>query len=154
VQLKTIYSDHEEISYTVVDIEIEEMPDQPTTPAGATNTRAGISYTYETKTTDPNNYDLTYLYDWGDGEYSVVGPTSSGKTVSAIHTWSEKGSFEVKVMAFDENAYWSEWSEPLTVSVTKAKTQQILNQPLLQILQKFFENHPNLVPLLSELLSL
>jgi len=154
VQLKTIYSDHEEISYTVADIEIEEIPDQPATPAGATSTRAGIPYTYTTTTTDPNNYDLTYLFEWGDGEYSVVGPAGSGKTVSATHIWSEKGSFEVKVVAFDDMAYMSEWSEPLTVSVTKAKSQQILNQPILQILQKFFESHPNLVPLLSELLGL
>jgi hypothetical protein len=137
VQLETTYGDgHKEVTTTIVEIEKEEFPDQPTKPTGATNIRAGIPYTYKTTTTDPNNYDLYYLFDWGDETYSVAGPANSGKTVSATHIWTKKGSYEVKVMAIDERAYWSDWSEPLTVSITKLKTQQIFNQPLIQFLSE------------------
>lgn len=155
VQLETTYQDgHTEVTNTVVEIRTEELPEQPTKPTGASNIKAGIPYTYSTTTTDPNNYDIYYLFEWGDESYSVAGPASSGKTVSSTHIWSKKGSYEVKVMAIDEMAYWTEWSEPLTVSATKVKSQEIFNQPLIQYLSKFLENHPNLFPVLRQLLEL
>jgi hypothetical protein len=152
VQLKTIYSDHEEISYSVAEIELEQLVDQPAKPVGATGIRVGVPHSYKTATTDPNNYDLTYLYDWGDETYGIIGPVSSGQTVSASHSWSKKGVYEIKVMAIDENGYWSEWSNPLTVSVAKDKSRELFNQPLILFLQNLLENHPNNFPLLRHLL--
>jgi hypothetical protein len=152
VEIKAIYDDHEETTLTIVDIENNEFPDTPTKPSGKTNVRAWIPYTYKTAATDPNNYDLYYIFDWGDGTYSWVGPKESGKVVSDTHIWKEKGDYEVTVMVVDTEAYWSDWSDPLSVSVTK--TKEINNRSLLQILQKFFENYPNTFPILRQLLGL
>jgi len=49
-------------------------------PSGPANGKTGVECTYSTSTTDPNNYDLYYLFDWGDGTFSIwLGPYASGK---------------------------------------------------------------------------
>lgn len=155
VKVKAIYSDHEEIKETIVDIESTEFPEKPTKPSGKnSNLRANVNYIYETKSTDPQDNDLWYLFDWGDGEWDLKGPKKSGETAKAFHKWKEKGTYEIKVMAINEFAYWSEWSDSLTITVTKAKTLDIIDQPIYNIFQKFFVNHPNLFPILQQLLGL
>ena len=58
------------------------------------------------------------MFDWGDGSYSNwLGPYTSGKSVEATHTWSKKGTYEVKVKAKDDHGVVSEWSDPLPVSM-------------------------------------
>ena len=154
VQLKATYDDHEETTETIVEIECNGFPDKPTKPAGDMQIRAGIPIIYKTSAEDPDGNDLYYIFDWRDGEYSLVGPVASGKTATGIHTWKENGNYEVKVMAINEFAYWSEWSEPLEITVTKSKTRDIANEPLFYLLQRFFNNNPNLFPILKQILGL
>jgi hypothetical protein len=154
VKIKAIYDDHEEISETIVDIESTEFPEQPTKPTGRLNIRANIPYQYKTSATDPQGNDLWYWFMWGDGEWDLVGPVKSGNTAKAIHKYKQKGSYEIKVMAINQFAHWSEWSESLTVTVTKAKTRDITNNPIFYFLQRFFSNNPNFSPILKQLLGL
>jgi hypothetical protein len=152
VAVKAVYYDHEEITYTIIDVEHTQFPDKPLVPSGRTSVKAGIPYTYKTTTIDPYNYDLYYIFDWGDDEFSFVGPCESGTEISDTHIYKEIGNFEIKVMAVDTQAYWSEWSEPLTISVTKSKS--INGFPFLQFLQNILENYPNSFPVLQQLLGL
>jgi len=152
IQVKAVYSNHEETTETIVDIEQTQFPEIPSKPAGKTNVIGGIPYIYTTTANDPYGFDLHYIFDWGDGTYSWVGPKKSGEQVSDSHVWKEKGEYEIKVMAVDTQAFWSEWSEPLVVSVTKSK--EISNQPFFQILQKYFELNPDAFPLLKLILNL
>ena len=130
------------------------MTDKPSGPSGpTTDLKTGKPYTYTTSAIDPYDFDLYYLFDWGDETYSVVGPKDSGKTVSATHKWTEKGDYEIKVMAINTNAYWSDWSDSLNVGVS-TKSKSVVHHPLIQFLQNFFENHPNLFPIIRELLGI
>ena len=151
VEVKAIYDDYEETIETIVDIEQIEFPTIPSKPSGSTSIKAGVPYTYKTESTDPHDQDLFYVFDWGDGEYGVEGPITSGQEVSSTHVYKEKGSYSIRVMSVDINAFWSEWSEPLTVEVTKSRSRNIL---VYNLLQNFFESHPNIFPLLQQLLGL
>lgn len=123
-------------------------PLKPQTPNGPYSVKVNESNDYFTSTTDPNGDDLYYLFDWGDNSSGKwIGPNKSGETVSDSHTWNEKGEFEIKVKSKDIHGAESEWSDPLKLTVIKSKTK---NHSFLG----FFENHPNMFPLLQKLLGL
>ena len=149
VSVKAIYNDKEVKYDTIVDIEKDKTPDKPVKPDGATSIKTGESHTYTSKAVDPYNDELYYAFDWGDGEQSIIGPVSSGETVTASHSWSSKGSYDVKVQAYDSYGQWSDWSEPLKVSITKSRDKTV---KIWDLLNTFFEKHPNLFPVLQQLL--
>ncbi len=85
---------------------------------GPSTGKAGREYTYEAVCTDPDGDDVYYLFDWGDGTYSdIVGPYSSGETISLQNIWDQNGEYEVRVAARDSNGRSSDWSNPLPVSM-------------------------------------
>jgi len=95
-----------------------QKPAKPATPQGEIEGRPGQEYAYASTTTDPDGDSLYYLFDWGDETYSEwIGPLASGDTAGANHTWTDSGSYEIKVMAKDQNGVFSEWSDPLTVDI-------------------------------------
>jgi hypothetical protein len=95
-----------------------QKPAKPATPEGETEGEAGQEYAYTSSTTDPDGDSLYYRFDWGDSTYSDwVGPYASGDVGGASHAWSDSGSYEIEVMAKDENGVLSEWSDPLTVGI-------------------------------------
>jgi hypothetical protein len=93
-------------------------PNKPSTPIGKTNGKIGIECTYSTSTTDPNNYDLYYLFDWGDGTFSSwLGPYHSGETCEAKYTWTKSGNYMIKVKAKNSNEVQSIWSNSLHITM-------------------------------------
>ena len=122
----------------------EIPPNKPTTPSGPSNGKTGVECTYSTSTTDPNNYDLYYLFDWGDGTFSGwLGPYPSGATCEAKYSWAESGEYLLKVKAKNINEVESVWSDPLPITMPYAYTK-----PIPQILERLFERFPNVFPLL------
>jgi hypothetical protein len=102
--------------------EKSQAPNAPIKPSGPTNGNIGTTYNYSTSTTDPDEDNLYYLFDWGDGTYSGwQGPYTSGATVSADHKWKKQRNYEIKVIAKDENGVIGEWSESLTVTMPRDK---------------------------------
>jgi hypothetical protein len=96
-----------------------QAPTQPTKPVGPTLGIWNVEYTYTSSATEPDNEQMYYLFDWGDGSNSGwLGPYSSGQTVTACHIWTVLGTFEVKVKARDIWGATSIWSEPLVVTIT------------------------------------
>jgi hypothetical protein len=92
-------------------------PQKPAKPAGQTSGDAGTVYTYITSTTDPDEDQLYYKWDWGDENYSAwLGPSDSGGEVSASHTWI-KGTYAIKVKAKDTSGAESPWSDPLPITM-------------------------------------
>jgi len=130
-------------------------PNKPNRPSGKTNGKINVEYEFMTSTLDPNGDKVKYAWDWdGDGTTDEWNDNngqyySSGATITTYHSWVSPGSFNVKVMAQDIYGYQSEWSDPLSISMLKNKT--INTMPLLQ---KFLENHPNLLPILRQLFGL
>jgi hypothetical protein len=95
-----------------------QKPAKPAKPEGETEGRPGEEYAYKSSTTDPDEDSLYYLFNWGDDTYSEwLGPYSSGDTTEATHSWTDSGTYELKVIAKDKNGVFSEWSDPLLVDI-------------------------------------
>jgi hypothetical protein len=95
-----------------------QKPVKPATPEGETEGGPGEEYSYTSSTTDPDGDSLYYLFCWGDETYSGwEGAYASGDTAEATHIWIDTGSYEIKVIAKDENGVFSEWSDPLPVNI-------------------------------------
>ena len=133
-----------------VDLLAEGLPPlKPITPSGPTSGKVGKTYTYTTSTTDPDGDKLKYGFDWnGDGIVDDwTGFIDSGSIASKSHSWDEKGTYEIKVKAEDENGLESEWSDPLSVSMPKNK---IINIPFLEFLEKLLQNGKILYQLIQQ----
>ncbi|MCK4902000.1 MAG: PKD domain-containing protein [Thermoplasmatales archaeon] len=126
---------------------LNDPPDKPDKPSGPSSGNPGEEYTYTTKTTDPDGDEVYYKWDWGDETSDWEGPFNSGETVESKHIWAEGGTYQIKVKAKDEHDDESDWSEPLSVTMPR---NRIVNKPFLQFLQQ----HPNLFPILQQLLGL
>lgn len=115
----------------------------PTTPDihGTTSGKAGVEYSYEVCSEDPDEDDITYTIDWDDGTVEEhQGP--SGVCLFVWHSWSEQGEYTIRVKASDGQAE-SSWGE---LTVTMPRNRAIYNTFLYRFLQHF--------PLLERLLSL
>jgi len=109
----------DEICKQVIVIPGNLPPNKPDTPTGQIDCSVGITYEYESSTTDPENNQLYYLFNWNDGNNSGwLGPYSSGETALSSHSWSTPGIYEIKVKAKDSHGAESEWSDPLVITVT------------------------------------
>ncbi|MCK5031318.1 MAG: M28 family peptidase, partial [Thermoplasmatales archaeon] len=124
-------------------------PLKPAAPEGINSGRINEEYTYTASTTDPDEDELFYQFDWGNGDFSEwIGPYNSGDIAEATYTWAEKEDYEIRAKAKDEFGFESPWSDPLEISMPKNKPY--INTPFI----RFLENHPYLFPLLRQLLGL
>jgi len=58
------------------------------------------------------------MFNWDDGTSSEwLGPYPSGSAISASHSWSDIGTYDVKVKAKDTNGATSGWSPPHTITI-------------------------------------
>ena len=97
-------------------------PEKPERPIGQTTGKKGEEYAYSTSTTDVDDNQIYYLFDWGDGTNSGwVGPYASGGPAEIAHSWTENGNYEIKVKAKDNIGAESEWSDSLLVSMAKTR---------------------------------
>ena len=96
---------------------VDQAPATPSTPSGNTVGAPTVSYSFSTSTTDPESDNVTYTFDWGDGNQSTTGPYASGASASASHGWSTPGTYTVKVMATDSLGVTSGWSSTATIVI-------------------------------------
>jgi len=93
-------------------------PSRPHQWSGNITLEKDTVYQFTTSTTDPENHDLYYEFDWGDGTFIEVGPFSSGATAAPSHIWSEAGSIvKIRVRARDIFYEYSPWSDITTCVV-------------------------------------
>lgn len=123
-------------------------PEKPTRPNGPISGRAGVSYIYSSSTTDLEGHNIYYLFDWGDGTKSGwIGPYSSGDIAAESYTWSNTGTFAVKVKAKDDpngdgdlsDGSESVWSETLPISMPKNKDHVPINVRFYELYQSLIE---------------
>jgi hypothetical protein len=75
-------------------------------------------YIFTSTATDPEDQQLYYLWDWGDGQTSEwLGPFNSGEVSDAAYTWTDYGTFDITVMVKDELGLESGWSNAGTVTM-------------------------------------
>jgi hypothetical protein len=93
-------------------------PSAPTQPDGESEGVVDIEYEFTSTSTDPNEDQIYYLFDWGDGTDSGwVGPYESGEEGSASHIWTEEGTYEIKAKAKDINGSESTWSSTHQIKI-------------------------------------
>jgi hypothetical protein len=110
-------------------------PAKPQTPSGPASFKVNVEQTFSTQTTDPNNDQIYYLFDWGDETNSGwLGPFTTGEEIQATNTWDTQGDYEVRVVARDNNGARSDWSDPMPITVPLSYTG--LLQQIIQILQQ------------------
>jgi len=95
-------------------------PNTPSTPLGPATGYTATAYAFTTSATDPDGNQLQYAFDWGDGSNTPTGFFASGSTASASHTWSQPGTYSIKVMATDTDGASSGWSSPATINIENA----------------------------------
>lgn len=93
-------------------------PEKPSI-TGPTEGEVDVEYIFCTSTTDPENDDIYYWIDWGDGTSEEwIGPYPSGEEVCIGHTYTSSGTFCIKVKAKDIGDVESEWSDPLCIDIS------------------------------------
>jgi len=99
-----------------------ESPNKPTI-SGPSIGKIGIEQTYRVTATDPDGDNIYYNVDWGEDNQSteLFGPFKSGEATNFTHIWNNRGRYTIRVQAIDEFDLKSEWSEPIIISLPKAK---------------------------------
>ena len=107
---------------------VNHKPNTPSKPSGPDSGYTNISYSFSTSATDPDNDNLKYQFDWGDGNKTDTKYYSSGAKATASHVWNKPGTYKIKVRAYDKNK-WSDWSQSKTITITEKPPQPENNPP-------------------------
>jgi len=109
---------------------------KPDKPIGPAKGQIGQTYNYSAVAVDPDNDTMKFCFDWGDGILNWTGLISSGLLVSMNHTWSEKGTYNIRVKVQDEHGLESDWSDPIRVRIPRTNVRPIFGWlfPLISIL--------------------
>jgi len=92
-------------------------PNKPQILSGPDEGLTEETYTFTFNSTDHEKDPISYRVDWGDGTISDwTKYHDSDEIVSAEHSWSKKGSYNVKVQAKDESGA-SDWSDSKSVLI-------------------------------------
>ena len=124
-RVKGYNSEHEWGDFsTLEDIHVEifynDPPEIPTI-FGEINGNIGVEYPYTIKTSDPDGDQVFYYVEWGDGEIvDWIGPYNSGEEITLNHSWTEQGTYKIRVKAKDIYDFESNW-QTLTVTMPKNK---------------------------------
>ena len=104
-----------------------DPPNTPNQPDGPTEGEINIEYTYNTSTTDPDDDQVYYKWDFGDEVTDWMGPFDSGEGVSESHIWALPGTYMVKVKAKDVHEAESDWSEPVEVAIVELEPDVVID---------------------------
>jgi len=119
--------------------QINNPPEKPLIN-GLTSIKIGEEYEYTFTATDPNEDDIYYLINWGDGTGTgLEGPLSSGKELVLTHIWNITGSCCISAICQDSHSQFSDWSI-LLISISKNKA--IDHHMLISLFKKFIYRFP------------
>jgi SagB-type dehydrogenase family enzyme len=89
----------------------QNNPPLAPTLTGPSSGQRGIRYNYTMVTIDPDDDDVYYFVDWGDGTNSGwVGTFPSGMMMTLNHTWSQPGTYTIQAKARDTHSLESSWT--------------------------------------------
>ena len=100
-------------------IVIGQPPHTPSAPTGPDSGSPGTSYSFTATATDPDGNQISFQFDWGDGIHSNWSSfVDSGSSVTMSHSWSDKGSYYVRVRVKDSYGATSNWSSGHSIVIT------------------------------------
>ncbi len=129
----------------------EEANEPPTAPYiyGPPSGPPGVELCWAFVSDDPDENQIKYIIEWGDGNSIETDYYPEGIAVEACHTYEEQGEYTIKVKAIDIHGEESDWA---TLEVTMPKSKPFnFNFNLLEWL---FERFPNVFPILRHMLGL
>ncbi len=125
-------------NYPYIDQIVLTSPLKPNTPIGPISNRIKEDISYNFCGNDPQNFHLYFIIDWGDqSKNNIYGPYSSGETVEISHNWLRQGNYIIRMKTMNMPGVYSEWSDPLTVSMSRCRSMCDINPWLLRIIQRF-----------------
>jgi hypothetical protein len=105
-------------------------PNQPTQASGPTLVELGVRYNYTSTASDPDDDQVRLRFAWGDGTLSNwTAHVASNTSVSLPRIWQGLSTYDLRVVAQDENETLSNWSVPLQVTVL----QELSEEPVPEI---------------------
>jgi hypothetical protein len=128
-------------------------PDSPVIN-GPSSGKIKETYIYDVTVSDPDEDDLILRIEinFSDGTTACGGcdgrgPWHSGEVVEFEHFWTRIGTFGITGRVKDEHGEWSEWSDPLPVTMPYS-----YDKPILPFLELLFQRFPHTFPILRHLL--
>ena len=128
-------------------------PPNPPVITGPTSGKTLEDYVYSTEVSDPDEDDIliSIQVNFGDGVTTCggcdgLGPWHSGDVQQFNHSWIKSGNFEITGRVQDEHGVWSEWSDPLPI------TMPYSYKPMPQFFEWLLQRFPNAFPILRQLL--
>jgi len=101
-------------------------PNTPQQPQGPSSGSTMVDYIFSTSTQDPEDDEVFYMWDWGDGNCSSwLGPFPSGSSAQANHAWSQSGPYQIRVKAKDINELESAYSQPFILNIADGPILEI-----------------------------
>jgi hypothetical protein len=76
------------------------------------------SYGFSVRSRDPDGDQITYTFNWGDGNSSKTDLIKSDEIAKRNHSWSQAGVYNVMVMATDEHGTNSSFSNKSKVKIS------------------------------------
>ncbi|MFH1373715.1 MAG: PKD domain-containing protein [bacterium] len=97
---------------------VNTEPATPLAPTGPDPILRDTTGEYVVLGTDPENDQLFYRWDWGDGDTSIWSDRiDDGIACTLSHSWAANGDYDVRVQVKDPFEEAGGWSAPMTVSV-------------------------------------
>jgi PKD repeat protein len=123
----------------------------PKTPIidGPQHGKEGLKYIYTATTTDPDDNQIFYIWNFSDSSELIetLTPLDSGEICKLNHIFTEKGDYTLRVKARDIYDAESEWSDPLEISMPKNKVIDIS-----LFIQNFIQRFPFMVKILKQII--
>ncbi|MBN1860971.1 MAG: hypothetical protein JW840_05875 [Candidatus Thermoplasmatota archaeon] len=102
-------------------------PAKPTID-GPAKGKIGVNYTYTFEAIDPEDHQVSYLIDWGDGTSTGwLGPYNSSEQITVNHSWQTKDTYTLKAKAKDIIGAESEWANlAVKIPILQGKSRIVL----------------------------
>lgn len=110
----------------------------PPTILGPNSGSFNETYEYSFNAIDPEEDQLYYYIDWGDGTIDEwIGPYESNEVATIEHTWLASGRYVIQAQAKDASGKLSGWS---TLRVSMPRERMLFSLPW--VLEEFIEQYP------------
>ena len=106
----------------------------------------GAELTFTFNADDPDGENVKYIIHWGDGKFDTTDLYPSGTDVTVKHTWDIADLYNIKAKAQDSNGVTG-LEGNYEVSIPR-------NRAINTVFVNFLISHPNLFPILRQLMKL
>jgi parallel beta-helix repeat protein len=112
---------------------------------GPSSGTTGHIYSYTFVSVDPDDDDVFYQINWGDGTVEGwIGPFDSNEIYISEYAWAEQGNYTIMARAKDDFNVIGDWG----MFLVNMPRNRGINTPFINWLQ----SHPNMFPILQLLL--